>query len=106
MIGEVFTGQRPGYGDYACLGPNCAEGTQAKVDEVVGKLKSGELNVFDTSKFTVEGKTITWAYATDSDGDWTYDKNNVVADGYFHESFVQSAPAFNLKIDGIKWLNK
>jgi hypothetical protein len=25
MIGEVFTGQRPGYGDYACLGPNCAE---------------------------------------------------------------------------------
>lgn len=25
MIGEVFTGQCPGYGDYACLGPNCAE---------------------------------------------------------------------------------
>lgn len=108
--GDIASNWSAGYKEGAVkiteLGPNCAEGTQAKVDEVVGKLKSGELNVFDTSKFTVEGKTITWAYATDSDGDWTYDKNNVVADGYFHESFVQSAPAFNLKIDGIKWLNK
>jgi basic membrane protein A len=108
--GDIASNWSAGYKEGAVkiteLGPNCAEGTQAKVDEVVGKLKSGELNVFDTSKFTVEGKTITWAYATDSDGDWTYDRNNVVADGYFHESFVQSAPAFNLKIDGIKWLNK
>jgi basic membrane protein A len=108
--GDIASNWSAGYKEGAVkiteLGPNCAEGTQAKVDEVVGKLKSGELNVFDTSKFTVEGKTITWAYATDSDGDFAYDKNNVVADGYFHESFVQSAPAFNLRIDGINWLNK
>lgn len=108
--GDIASNWSAGYKEGAVkitdLGPNCAEGTQAKVDEVIGKLKSGELNVFDTSKFTVEGKTITWAYATDSDGDFAYDKNNVVADGYFHESYVQSAPAFNLKIDGIRWLNK
>ena len=24
MIGEFFTGDVPGYGDYACLGPQCA----------------------------------------------------------------------------------
>ncbi len=108
--GDIDSNWSAGYKEGAVkitdLGPACAEGTQAKVDEVIGKLKSGELNVFDTSKYTVEGKTVTWAYATDSDGDFVYDKNNVIADGYFHESFVQSAPAFNLKIDGINWLNK
>ncbi|MBQ8323587.1 MAG: BMP family ABC transporter substrate-binding protein [Clostridia bacterium] len=108
--GKIATNWSAGYKEGAVkiteLGSACAEGTQAKVDEVIAKLKSGELNVFDTSKFTVDGKTITWAYATDSDGDFAYDKNNVVADGYFHESYVQSAPAFNLKIDGIRWLNK
>lgn len=108
--GKIATNWSAGYKEGAVkiteLGSACAEGTQAKVDEVIAKLKSGELNVFDTSKFTVDGKTITWAYATDSDGDYAYDKNNVVADGYFHESYVQSAPAFNLQIDGIRWLNK
>ena len=83
-----------------------APGTAEKVAEVVAGLADGSIKVFDTSKFTVEGKTVTWAYATDSDGDFAYDKNNVIADGYFHESYVQSAPAFNLRIDGINWLNK
>ena len=90
----------------SALGESCAAGTQEAVDAAWAAIADGSLKVFDTSKFTVEGKTITWAYATDSDGDFTYDKNNVVADGYFHESFVQSAPAFNLRIDGINWLNK
>lgn len=92
--------------DITKLGEACAEGTAAKVEEIVGKIKSGELKVFDTSKFTVDGKTVTWAYATDSNGDFVNDKNNVIADGYYHESYVQSAPAFGLKIDGITWLNK
>ena len=108
--GDIDSNWSAGYKEGAVkiteFGPACAEGTQAKVDEVIAKLKSGELQVFDTSKFTVEGKTVTWAYATDSDGDFAYDKNNVIADGYFHESYVQSAPAFNLRIDGINWLNK
>ena len=108
--GDVASNWSAGYKEGAVkitdLGPACAKGTQEKVDEVIAKLKSGELHVFDTSKFTIEGKTVTWAFATDSNGDFAYDKNNVIADGYFHESFVQSAPAFNLKIDGIRWLNK
>ncbi|MGI6716925.1 MAG: BMP family ABC transporter substrate-binding protein [Eubacteriales bacterium] len=87
------------------LGKNCAEGTADYVANVIAKLKSGELRVFDTSKFTYKGKTLTWAYATDSDGDWTNDSNNVIADGYYHESYVQSAPAFSIIIDGIKELN-
>lgn len=108
--GKIATNWSAGYKEDAVkitgLGSACAEGTQAKVDEVVGKIKSGEIQVFDTSKFTVDGKTVTWAYATDSDGDFVYDKNNVVADGYYRESYLQSAPSFNLKIDGIRWVNK
>ena len=78
-----------------------APGTAEKVAEVEAALKNGTLNVFDTSKFTVGGKTVTWAYATDSDGEFTNDCNNVIADGYYHESYVQSAPSFSLRIDGI-----
>ena len=88
------------------LGTACAEGTQAKVDEAIAKIKSGELKVFDTSTFTVDGgKEVTEAFATDTDGDWTNDTDNVVYDGYYHESEVRSAPAFNLRIDGITELN-
>ncbi|MCH5183640.1 MAG: BMP family ABC transporter substrate-binding protein [Oscillospiraceae bacterium] len=108
--GNITTNWAAGYADGAVaitdLGKNCAPGTKEKVDEVVAALKNGTLHVFDTSKFTVEGKTVTWCYGTDSDGDFTYDKNNVIADGYYHESYLQSAPSFQLLIDGIKWVNK
>ena len=36
-----------------------AEGTAAKVAEVEAALKDGSLHVFDTSKFTVDGKEVT-----------------------------------------------
>lgn len=108
--GDITTNWAAGYAENAVsiteLGKNCAEGTQAEVDKVVAALKNGTLHVFDTSKFTVDGKTVTWCYGTDSDGDFTYDKNNVIADGYYHESYLQSAPSFLLKIDGIRWVNK
>lgn len=99
-------GYQVGAVDVTKLGSACVGGTAEKVNEVVSQIKSGALKVFDTSKFTVDGKTVTWAYATDSDGDFKNDKNNVIADGFYHESYVQSAPAFNLNIDGIRWLNK
>ncbi len=83
------------------LGTACAAGTADKVAEVETAISDGTLKVFDTSKFTVGGKTITSAFATDTDGDYTPDKNNVVDEGYFHESYVQSAPCFGLRIDGI-----
>ena len=87
------------------FGPACAAGTEAKVNETVAGIKNGSIKVFDTSKFTVGGKTVTWAFASDTNGDWTNDANNVISDGQFLESYVQAAPAFALRIDGITELN-
>ena len=78
-----------------------AEGTEAKLEEVKGKLISGEIKVFDTATFTVGGKTLTTYLAdVDSDAAFTGD-TEVVSDGYFHESEYRSAPYFDLVIDGI-----
>ncbi len=82
-----------------------AEGTAEKLAEVEGKLKSGELQVFDTSTFTVGGQTLTNAFALDTDGDFTPDSEEAVFEGAFHESHFQSAPYFTIQIDGIEWLN-
>lgn len=74
-----------------------AEGTAAYVEQVETAIKNGELHVFDTSAWTVDGETLT-----------TYVNNGVeyISDGYFHESEYASAPAFDIKIDGIIWLNE
>ena len=87
------------------LGPSCAPGTQEKVDEVIAAIKDGSLHVFDTSKFTVGGETVTSAFATDTDGDFTPDADEAIIDGYYHESYFQAAPSFQLRIDGITELN-
>ena len=75
-----------------------APDTQAKVDEVISALKSGTLNVFNTATFTVGGKKIEDLITTG--GDWAK-YAAYVKDGYFHESEANSAPAFDLRIDGI-----
>lgn len=83
-----------------------APGTQAKIEEVEADIKSGKIQVFDTSKFTVDnGQKLTHAFAIDTDGDFAPDKDEAVFDGAFHESLFQSAPYFAIKIDGIEWLN-
>lgn len=87
------------------LGPSCAAGTQEAVDKAIADLKAGTLHVFDVSTFTVGGEAVTSAFATDTDGDWVNDTDEAVFDGYFHESYFQSAPAFALRIDGITELN-
>ena len=78
-----------------------AEGTQAAIDEAIAKLESGELHVYDTKTFTVDGKELT-SYLADVDdmGDFQ-GETEVVSDGYFHESEFRSAPYFDLDIDGI-----
>lgn len=80
-----------------------AEGTQEAIDDLKAKLASGEVHVFDTSTFTVDGKTLT-EYLADVDdmGDYQGD-TNVIADGYFNESGdgFRSAPYFDIDIDGI-----
>ena len=82
-----------------------AAGTAEKLAEVEEAIKNGELQVFDTSTFTVGGEPVTSAFALDTDGDFTADSEEAVFDGAFHESYFQSAPYFTLQIDGIEWLN-
>ena len=83
-----------------------APGTAEKIAEVEEQLKSGELQVFDTSTFTVDGKEVTTAFALDTDGDFAADSEEAVFDGAFHESYFQSAPYFALRIDGITLVNE
>ncbi len=82
-----------------------AEGTKEALEEAKSKLIAGELHVFDTSTFTVEGKALE-SYMADVDTDANYEPDTeVIADGYFHESEFRSAPYFDLQIDGITLLN-
>ena len=82
-----------------------AEGTQEAIDAAKAALEAGTLHVFDTSKFTVEGKALD-SYMADVDSDAAYEKDTeVVSDGYFHESEFRSAPYFDLTIDGITLLD-
>ena len=82
-----------------------ADGTQAKIDEIKAKLTKGELHVFDTDTFTVNGETLT-SYKADVDTDEKFEKDTeAIKDGYFHESEYRSAPYFDIMIDGINLLN-
>lgn len=78
-----------------------AEGTMEAIEAAKAKLVSGELKVFDTANFTVNGKTIT-SYLADvvDNGDYVAD-SEAISDGYFHESEMRSAPYFDIVIDGI-----
>ena len=87
------------------LGESCAEGTQEAVDAAWAGIKDGSLKVFDTSKFTVGGETVTTAFGLDTDGDWVNDTGECIVDGAFQESVLRSAPYFSLRIDGITELN-
>lgn len=89
----------------SALGASCAAGTDAKVAEVEAALKDGTLNVFDCSKFTVDGKPVTTYLAIDTNGDFTGDTGEAIANGIFSESTLRSAPYFGIRIDGITELN-
>ena len=78
-----------------------AEGTAEAIAEAKDKLIAGELHVFDTSTFTVDGETLT-SYMADVNTDDAYTPDTeAIADGYFHESEYRSAPYFDIIIDGI-----
>ena len=78
-----------------------AAGTAEKLAEIEALLASGELHVFDTSFFTVNGAALD-SYLADVDdmGDFA-PETEVILDGYFHESEFRSAPYFDIDIDGI-----
>ncbi len=89
------------------LGNAAAEGTADAISKAEADLKSGSLHVFDTTKFTVEGKELS-SYMADVDTDANYTADTeVITDGYFAESNPEfrSAPYFNLQIDGISLLD-
>lgn len=72
-----------------------AEGTAEKVAEVEAAIKDGSLKVFDTSTWTVNG------IQAEDDAEMMEKYAAYISDGYFHESELASAPAFDIKIDGI-----
>ena len=82
-----------------------AAGTQEKIDEIKAKLESGELKVFDTKSFKVDGKELT-TYTADvvDEGDFK-PETEAIENGQFAESSKRSAPYFDIKyIDGISEL--
>ncbi len=68
-----------------------AEGTVAAIETAIAGLKDGSVQVFNTANFTVDGEAV----VTDA-----------VVNGIFEESKSQSAPYFDLRIDGITLLNE
>ena len=86
-----------------------ANNTLAVLQDVRTKLMNGTIKVFDCSKFTVEGNNLT-TYLADLDGDYVGDTNVIKTENgitYFAESHsdFRSAPYFDIKIDGINFLN-
>ncbi|MBR3954561.1 MAG: BMP family ABC transporter substrate-binding protein [Clostridia bacterium] len=78
-----------------------AEGTQEAIDAAIEAFKNGELHVYDTATFTVNGEVLT-SYLADVQPDAAYEGDTeVIIDGYFAESEFRSAPYFNIIIDGI-----
>ena len=88
-----------------------AKGTKEALDKAIAELKAGTLHVFDVTKdnyITVDGKKLT-SYMADVDTDEKFTADTeVIKDGYFAESAegFRSAPYFNIKIDGIEYLNE
>lgn len=82
-----------------------AYGTTEKIIEVKGKLQDGEIEVFDTNTFTVNGKRVT-SYLADVNFDYDFTRDTeVIKDGAFKESYFRSAPYFDMQIDGITLMN-
>ncbi|NLO64841.1 MAG: BMP family ABC transporter substrate-binding protein [Clostridiales bacterium] len=83
-----------------------APGTQAAIDDAINQFKAGTLHVFHCDNFTVGGQKITSYMAdVDFDPDFTAD-TEVVEKGVFYESKFRSAPYFDLRIDGINFLDE
>ncbi len=112
------------------LGDAAADGTEAAINDAIAKLKAGTLKVFDTSKFTVtitepsgadgdfgentkatvdaNGYLTGYMADVDTDAYFTGDTEVIkTANGitYFAESEFRSAPYFDIRIDGITYLN-
>ena len=87
-------------GSVALTGINldvAADGTVEAIKAAIDQFKAGTLNVFDTNKFTVaDAKVETYLVGG----------VEVIENGIFMESKIQSAPYFDLRIDGITLLDE
>ena len=86
-----------------------APGTAAAIDAAKAAFAAGTLKVFDVTKFTVNGQSLTTKLAdVDSDEAFAPDTQVITtANGitFFNESGYRSAPYFDVTIDGITFLN-
>ncbi len=101
-VGADWTGTlQTGSVEVLEIGAAAAEGTAEKLAEVKAKLNNGEIKVFDTNNFTVNGQKLT-SYQADVDdaGDYVAE-TEAIANGEFVESYYRSAPYFDADIDGI-----
>ena len=87
------------------IGSAAAAGTSDKLEAVKAQLINGELKVFDTNNFTVNGAKVT-TYMADVDTDTANTPDHeACVNGEIKESLFRSAPYFALQIDGITLLN-
>lgn len=97
--------------ELTAFGKAAAAGTAEKVAEIKAKLEKGELHVFDTNNFKVNGKKLEtyMANVNFEANEKGFDNNTpdtqVIENGVFFESKHRSAPYFDVKIDGITLLN-
>ena len=110
---DIALGMSDGAVELTELNPNvAAEGSVEQIQDLLAKLESGELQVFDTSTFTVNGGMTVEEYVQTED--YLQDTANggfnaavhqtaaeYVQNGVFEESTFQSAPYFDLPVDGI-----
>ena len=81
---------------------NTVESIAAAKDALV----AGQLQVFDTATFTVNGGEVLTSHQADVDTDEAYTPDTeVIEGGIFKESYFRSAPYFDLEIDGITRLD-
>ena len=81
---------------------NTVESIAAAKDALV----AGQLQVFDTATFTVNGGEVLSSHMADVDTDEAYTPDTeVIEGGIFKESYFRSAPYFDLEIDGITRLD-
>ena len=84
-----------------------AEGTKEAIDKAIAGFKDGSLKVYDINTFTVDGKKLDETHKPGEGTDSAFAEGTViVSDGYFHESEYRSAPYFDIRIDGIEFLNE
>ena len=92
------------------LAPSALTAPAEKVAEVEAALKDGSLHVFDTSKFTVGGETVTTApvdltyydYSTGSPvAVYQGETKEAISDGTSMRASCAQPPTFSLRIDGI-----